>query len=160
MTLTPLMLLTGCGDDDSKAESKGTQLPTTQPRDLQAEVLASYRASWDAFTVAADPPNPEYPALAEFKTGTALAVAQQSLTRYRERGQVVRGNTELNPRVISVTSLRAEVEDCVLDQSALLDVSGRVVEAPTGGRERWRAVLVATDGRWKTEDMRTQGEAC
>lgn len=151
-----LVALTGCGGDD--ASSKATEPPATQPRDLEAEVLAAYRAAWEAFEAAADPPNPDHPALAETRTGVNLSAVQKNLGGYRERGVVYRGTAELRPRVISVTPTRAEVEDCILDQGMLYDgATGRAVDEPATVRKRWKAVLVPVDGRWKAESMRIEG---
>ena len=152
--LTAVRALVGCGGNDKET----TEPATTQPRDLEAEVLAAYRAGWAALDAAADPPNPEHPALSETKTGPALAAIQQGLSGYRERGVVYRGTAEFSPRVVSVTPSRAEVEDCVLDHGKLIDgASGRVVQEPSGVRKRWKSVMVIADGGWKAEDMRIEG---
>ncbi len=158
--MVAVVALAGCGRDAKQETTKPIEPPITQPRDLQAEVLAAYRANWDAFNVAGDPPNPQHPALANTKTAKALAAVQQNLGGWRERGLAYRGSSELNPRVTNVTPLRAEVEDCVLDQGSLVEVaSGRVIDAPSGVRKQWKGVLVAVDGGWKTEDL-TVGGPC
>lgn len=154
-----LVVLAGCGGNTKDEATNPTEPPTTQPRDLQAEVLAAYRANWAAFISAGDPPNPQHPALLDTKTGSALVAAQQGLSDLQERGWVGRGGVELRPRVLTVTTGRAEVEDCVLNRSQVLDgATGRVIEEPAGVPKRWTAVLLFVDDRWKTEKMKMEGQ--
>lgn len=123
---------------------------TTTTTSVEEAVLDAYLAFWDAFFLAADPPDPDHPALAEVATGEQLERLQELFAQRQADGIANRrGATRQRPHVVSATPDRATVADCWLDEAVLVDVeTGKVI----GDRKVWTEgefLLVREGGTWK-----------
>ena len=125
-----------------------------------AEVLAAYRAFWDAYLVAADPMDPEHPALVAHATGEQLETVQKAFLARKVGGEVIRGTLDLAPRVVSVVDERATVRDCYLDNSGVYDAAGTRKDTASGVRHLITASLVWEGGAWKVSDLQKEGDGC
>lgn len=148
LVLALSLAATACGDGEDRAA-------------LEAEVLAAYRAHWDAFLTAADPPNPDHPALAATTTGRELEFLRNALARDREAGVVVRGSINLDPEVVRVNDGEAWVRDCIWDRSGVfVRETGQVAVPVTTEMELRTFRLVRTEGRWKVAERRKHEGPC
>src|SRR2546421_108591 len=84
------LAVSGCSGSSPKA-NQSTQ-PTERPADsttttgkpaLADDVVAGYRAFWDAYLASADPMNPEDPRLVERTTGNELETVQKAFLARR-----------------------------------------------------------------------------
>jgi hypothetical protein len=142
----------GGGDDDSRGR-------TTSTVDQEAAVLAAYEAGWRAFEqAAADPVDPNHPALAETMTGPALQAVRQSLGEMAETQQHLEGGVELSPQVTELSGNRAVVEDCVIDRSNRLASNGSLVGRSELTPWPYHAEMVREGGVWRNSQL-SRGEA-
>lgn len=148
---------TGTSSTSAMTESSTTSTLTAG----DAEVLAAYRAFWDAYLAAADPMDPEHPGLAEHATGKQLETLQRAFLARKAGGEVIRGTLDLAPRVVSVTGDNAAVRDCYLDSSGVYDAAtGTRKDTPSGTRHLVTASLVRDGGVWKVSDLKKEGDGC
>lgn len=127
----------------------------------QQRALAAYEGMWAAYDAAGRMPqaDPDDPRLAAYAAERALRVLVSGLRRLRERGEVIDGEVELNPRVLKLTPAgipgEAEIEDCG-DSSAWLTVdaaTGEVTDQPRGRQMVHATVRDTGGGRWKVVDF-------
>lgn len=141
-----LSACSGGGDDAAPAPT------TTTTTRVEEAVLDAYLAFWDAFALAADPPNPDHPALAETATGEQLERLRTLFAERRDDGIAADpGDTRQRPRVVEVTRSRATVADCWLDEGVMTDAQ---TGALISDRKIWTEgefVLVRIDSAWKVQ---------
>jgi hypothetical protein len=159
----------GCGGDDDGGEAGDTSATaedettaTEDPREaLQADVVASYEASWTDFIKAGDPPSPDAEFLAEHLSGEALETTRDLLRQYEAEGVVVRGTYEFDAQVRELADDRAVVEDCGFDQLQLVvPGSGTVVETFDDQRDGLVAELTLEGSSWKVISYADDGQVC
>lgn len=159
--------LVGCDRDGAASPTTTTTDPTTSSTlpPEHAEVLARYRAFWeDAFLVAADPMDPEHPALAEHAVNPELEQLQRAFLSRRASGEVIRGSFDLSPSIVSVVGGTATVRDCYLDNTGVYDASsGERKDEPSeeqGERVEILVTLVDDSGTWKVSEIEKESEGC
>lgn len=161
------LLATACGGSGGPAaggevpappSTASEPVPTTTSRaDAEQEVLDAYLASWDAYTAASDPADPDFPGLAETSTGPALDQAKEQLAAYQFTGRIGRDPegsiAEHRAEVTSVVGDKATVRDCNVDD-------GEIVVAATGevvndlvATVLFEGSMVVEDGRWKLRSL-------
>ncbi len=153
LVTTAALVAGACGDDSGGAAptTTTTEAPSTTVAP-EEDVLSAYRAYWDAFFEAGDPPDPDHPLLARHTTGGQLEAVRKLLEGDAAAGNARRGEVDLAPEITEIEDGTAVVEDCLHDR-------GYVVNAETGStlapedpeRQLVRTTLVQTDGRWKVE---------
>ncbi len=160
-----------CSDSSSGGEAAE---PTTVPekvvsttvttvKSVEADVIAGYRAFWDAYLAAADPMNPEDPRLVEHATGEELETVQKAFLARRSAGEVIRGTLDLAPRVdkVGAGATAATVVDCYADHTGLYDAAtGAREDSESGVRHLIRVEMTLTDGAWKAASVALQGDGC
>ena len=159
---------TGCGDDPEEERDPGAEgagegdaTGTSEPDDAGAAAVAAYEANWSNLLAAADPPDPESPALDEHATGEMLAHFRDTLERYAAEGLVLRGTMEFDAEAVEVTEERAVVEDCGLDKTeVVVAATGDVANASDDEPDGTRADLVMEDGVWKVTALHEDPEVC
>ena len=125
------------------------------------EALSGYRAYWDAYLAAADPMDPNNPALERTATGPALEAVQRSFLALRSAGKVIRGELDLAPKVTDLEASVATVEDCYGDNTGVYEsASGKREDAPTGQRHMVTATLRMVGDVWKVERLEDGGVGC
>ncbi|MEW6473131.1 MAG: hypothetical protein AB1679_12745 [Actinomycetota bacterium] len=134
---------------------------TTTTRDPQAAAVAAYRAFWQAFLAAADPMNPEDPRLAEHATGEELAAVRKSFLAAKAAGNVIRGNLDLAPRVVSADATTVVLRDCYGDTTGLYNAAtGERQDKDDPRRLLVTATVTLVDGVWKVASIKYEGDGC
>lgn len=125
---------------------------TTTPDPVSAAVLAGWRGYWAAYDEAASRADPDWPALAQNMTGSALRDVQVYLVGLRAEGLVERGGLELRPKVVSVTASTAVVNDCLTDDGHQYDKAGNLRGQPGPVTRGVEAKLLLEGGKWKVSE--------
>lgn len=131
--------------------------PTPAPGTPQGEALEAYKQLLAAMAQASLTSNPDFPLLAEYAMGEALASVRYTLTVNRDNGLTAKGPLRLAPQVESVSPDRAlvRIKDC-LDDSQWLRYrqDGSLKDSIPGGRRSTTAEVVSVDGAWKVSVLR------
>ncbi|HVT78718.1 MAG TPA: hypothetical protein VHD87_16885 [Acidimicrobiales bacterium] len=155
-------LLASCsngGDKNADKSSKTRATTTTAPADH--EVLTAYRAFWDDYLAAADPMDPQSPKLGDHATDPELQTLRTAFLARKSGGEVIRGNLNLSPRVLSILGESASVRDCYLDNTGIYDAAtGTRKDTATGVRHLITASLVRDAGAWKVSNLKREGDGC
>jgi hypothetical protein len=139
----------------STSSTSSTLAPSEQ------EVADAYRAFWDAYLASADPMDPLSTRLSDHATGTELETVRAAFVARRSGGEVIRGNFDLAPRVVSVVGDTATVRDCYLDNTGIYDAAtGTRKDTPSGVRHLITASLKREGGMWKVSDLHKEGDGC
>ena len=161
-----LVVASACGGAGSETQPPPfTTVPSpeaTAPTTTAAtDPVAAYRAYWDAFLQASNPVDPQNPLLIEHTTGRALATLQEAFRDLIVKGQVIRGDLDLAPRLISVEGDAAVVNDCYGDGTGFYDITtGARLDAATGKRHKVTAKLLRIEGVWTVEHLTDGGLGC
>jgi hypothetical protein len=148
------------GQSSTTVPVRQTTIATTIST-ADAAVEAGYRAFWSAYLRAADPTDPTAVGLAQHATGAELAQVVKSFTDHFNRGEVIRGQLQLSPHVISVVGTSATVADCYLDATHVYDrASGVEKDAPQSATFKVSAALVLDGGTWKVSSISKEGQGC
>lgn len=163
--LSLLVVLVACSGDDGEAAVTSTTETTTttrtQPEGPEVDVLAAYRGFWDAYLEAADPMNPEHPVLQEHAVGAQLQQVTGAFLARLDAGEVIRGELDLAPVVVSLNDTTATVSDCYLDRTGVYDaVTGERHDTESGVRHLVTVELVFEGGRWKVTSTSREGDGC
>lgn len=104
-----------------------------------------------------DPPDPDHPDLARYRTGAVLADAIESVATNRALGIAYRRAGSVYSHTASVLELgrdRAVVRTCVVDDAQQVAVAdGRVLNAAVATKQ-FEAVLVREADTWKVAENR------
>ena len=126
--------------------------PSTAPTE-EAAVLAAVDGYWRTYFEANDPPDPNYAGLASYSEGQALGITRENAARRRTLRQAVRRSTstlfERSTALVALHGDEAEVKDCVVDGSQLVDVPSGVVLNDAVNTVRFRFSLDRIGGQWK-----------
>ena len=167
-----LLAAAACSGSSSGKDKEAS--PTTQPEQsvttvttaatptVETEVLAAYRAFWDAYLAAADPMNPEDPRLAERATGGELETVQKAFLARRSAGEVIRGTLDLAPRVASVNPDRtaATVTDCYADHTGVYDSATGTRKDTESGVRHLVTVEMVLQSTWKVASVTLERDGC
>lgn len=163
------LLVAGCGGSAEPAAVGQVPPPdTTAPTaptsttlsraEVEQAVLDAYLANWDAYTAASDPADPEFPGVAETRTGPALERAQEQLAAYQFTGRVGRypqGSIgEHRAEVVSVGGDEATVRDCNIDDGQLVVAATGEVVNDLVATVLFEGSMVVEDGRWKLRSLK------
>jgi hypothetical protein len=175
LALIALLAVAGCGGSDTGSgagqslgrpgavevdESTTTTTSTTAPADLvEVAILHDYAAGWAAFQQAMDPPNPDLPALAATSTGRALDQTRRYLAEIRGRGNVLRGEMVLDPRVKSHDGVTAVVLDCISDSTTELK-AGSTEKGGRAERVGWQVEMKLAGDHWVQDALFESEAAC
>jgi hypothetical protein len=161
------MSFTACGSDDepdTADDTRATTTAATEPSDgtstttaavdeTEAEILVAVDGYWDSYFVVNDPPNPDHPDLATYRTGEALEQSKANVQERKDLGQVVRLPDEPeymhDPRVESVDGDVAVVRDCSVDDSLLVEVGTGQVLNDDVATVLWETHVAREGGEWK-----------
>lgn len=159
-------LLGACtnGDGDPASARVATTTTTsagTTTTTAEQGVLAAYESFWQGYLEAADPMNPEHPALTEVATGDQLRQLRTAFLARLAAGEVIRGEVETAPEVVEVNGASATVRDCYLDRTGIYDAeSGERKDTESGVRHLVTVQLVQESSRWKVVGITREGDGC
>lgn len=114
--------------------SSSSSSSTSEASDAEAEeqaVIDAYLAAIDAFYLAANPPDPDHPALAATHAGDLLSEVRASLRELDDGGVALRKGplSAADPAVIALDGDIAFIEDCAVDADIQFEVAtGEVVD--------------------------------
>ena len=163
------LLAAGCGGSGEPTAVGEVPAPSTTAAtaptsttlgraEIEQAVLDAYLASWDAYTAASDPADPEFPGLAETSTGPALERAQEQLAAYQFTGRVGRypqgSIAEHRAEVVSVGGDEATVRDCNIDDGQLVIAATGEVVNDLVATVLFEGSMVVEDGRWKLGSLK------
>lgn len=137
---------------------------TTAPQvpDDQQQVLAAYRAFWDAYIAASNPMNPEHPALADHAADGELDTVRRTLLARRSAGEVFKGTMDLAPKVTAIEGDRATVTDCHDDNLVVVDAASGAIKEPDDPVRKLVTVTLVRGGPagWKVTAIKLGSEGC
>lgn len=154
--------LSACSSGDSPESGSSSTRPnestsststTIDPAEM--EVLAAYRAYWDAYIAASNPMNPADPRLPALATGRELEQVTRRFLERRRKGEIFKGSIDLRPTKVKIDGDEATLEDCSLDGLGVYDAKDPTVlkEPPDTERRRERVVMRRVDGAWKVAEV-------
>ncbi len=167
------LLAAGCGGSGDPAAvgdvpaasttASSAPTPTTlSTAEIERAVLDAYLAGWEAKRVSNDPPDPEFPALAETHTGPALEQAVQNRKAFLVTGRVGRfpedSVAERQAEVVSVEPDEAVVRDCSVDDSQIVIAATGEVVNDLVATVLFEGSMVVEDGRWKLRSLKVVEE--
>ena len=155
------LLLSGCGSSNG-ATASSTTLATTATSSEAAAVVAGYRAAWHAFEDALDNANPNDPLLASTMVDPQLQGVKANLLADQRQGIVGRGPTTVHPKVVSLSTARATIVDCVHSATELVYASSGTPVPPVTPPENdgVSATMVLSNGVWKLEKQTVSDGKC
>lgn len=140
--------------------------PSCAPPDLEEEILAGYRAFWDAFDRAFGfgrdgPADPDDPALAETSVDPQLTDTRTFFRERRRKNLGIEGEPDSrDPWLLALTDFdqTAFIADCrVRGQSFSVDLhSGNRTKQDTGQMDYDETRLTSKDGVWKVANWDTK----
>ena len=167
--LVVTLWLAGCGSQPATPAPSATtptlHAPTGSASALSDVVvardkaLAAYRGMWSAYQKAGEVPDPDYPDLRTYATGSALDTLTSGLSSIRDRGLVAKGEISLDPHMTGFEPAdqptSVDITDCADDSKALLyKKSGELYNDKPGGRRLVLATVKDIGGAiWKVESF-------
>jgi hypothetical protein len=159
LTVVLALVVGACGSGGE--DPPGGATSTTAGARERAALVAAYRAHWQAFIAATDPPSPDHPRLVATTSGRHLADIQALLGNDAEVGIVRRVEVELHPRVTALRGDRASVTDCYEDTLATFVAgTGQVVSPRTTETISSVFRLRRIGGAWKVVERIKEDGPC
>ncbi|WP_245685653.1 hypothetical protein [Streptomyces yerevanensis] len=152
------LLLAGCtdGSSDARPLPKGTIETTASrtPNAEHAEALDAYRAMWRDLTLASETSDAASPLLDDHATGGALELMKYGLQKSKREQVVSKGAPRVDPEVLSATSQKVVLVDCVDDRKWLqYKLNGELKNNAPGGHFKADATVRHSKGVWKVSDL-------
>jgi hypothetical protein len=163
-----------CGSSERTAAPASTSGPTSDPAttpvattpgattDEQAAGLATYQEFWQVWLRANNPPNPDYPELAQVATGQELDTVKQAAARKLQNGTYtqlpVGSQYHHDATVHSIIQGHAIVGDCWVDDA---QIRARQDDQIVNGDVVTELLLSELDlegGTWRVSNVREQQE--
>lgn len=133
-----------------------------QEEQEEQAVIDAYLAGVDAFYLAANPPDPDHPALAATHAGDLLDSVRSALSTLADEGHAIRrgADTRYNPMVVRLSTTSAVIEDCGTDGDVKFDTAtGQIIDdSVVVGRSIVRLALI--DGEWITVAVEFEEGPC
>lgn len=162
------VVFTGCTNSDDKASSpitthrsevSSTTSTTTDTTDTTTEmtdeqaIIAAVDGYWRSYLVAGNPPDPSHPIIDEYTTGDAKVRMVDRLSELQIANQALRAPSPSiltsTVAVLSIEGETANVADCVVDDTQLVQLpSGQVLDDEVG-TVMFSLTLQRVDGSWK-----------
>jgi hypothetical protein len=124
--------------------------------------IQTYRSMWQAYTAAGATANPGDARLSRYASDQALKTLQGLLAGYRVKGQILKGDVVMSPKVTPSASGApagsTTITDC-LDSAKLLvyKTSGGRADVEPGGRQAVAAFVRKIGDTWKVTDLGVHG---
>lgn len=160
---------TACGGGDDGAATATTRSDLRDPEGTtttaeplpEDAAVAAYRAAYEAYLAALDPPDPTSPDLPLLFGGDALTAIVDTVLSARDQGVRVEATMEMDPAVVSATDDEVVLEDCVVETNAVYDLgTGEQTDAGTYTTHRRATVVQAADGTWVVGAFEKLEEPC
>jgi hypothetical protein len=150
------------GDSTSSPAADEGSSDSTEPQAPEDAAVDAYNASSDYMeqAVAANPPNPEDPALADYFSGSALSDNRTLLVQLREAGEYYQTSFDGNPDVASATADEVILTDCVSESTTSFDAATGEQKDTGSHVFNWRITVVNTDDGWRVNEILPQEQSC
>lgn len=157
LAMTLAFFSVACASDSSPPSSSSSSSSSStstseavDPEDEEQAVIDAYLAAIDAFYLAANPPDPEHPALTRRYGEPLLTNVQEFLRQLADDGVVLeRGSATANhPRLRSLSGNRAELTDCLNDADVQRDRESLEVVNDEVVYAEFTALLELREGTW------------
>ncbi len=160
-----LVVTTACGTSDPARQASPTTGPgdthaspaTTQPDDSTRAVLAAYQLFWRIWLAANNPPNPNFPGLAQVAVNPELATARASIESKQNAGDFSRLPAKSRYRHdAAVRSLQLEsaiVDDCAVDDIEVVHALDDSVVNNAVETQQIVGYLFRVDGTWRVSNI-------
>lgn len=170
-----LVVVAACAcTHQTSGKSSGSSAPPSlsapspaKSQDLAAtgqSALDAYRGMWKAYQDALAIPDPAYPDLARYATGTALDTLTKGLRSVKDQGLKGTGIITVSPKITAASPADAptdiEITDCLNDaESHIVRASpGSPYNDTPGGHHTTTAVIKRqSNGTWKVTDFGVRG---
>lgn len=164
-----VLTLAACGSNGPPAEAgsstTGSSPPETTviPTDAEHQVLAAYQEFWQVWLRANNPPNPDYPELANVATGAELATVKAAIAKKVADGTFTvlppGSRYRHSPQFKGLSSAGdATVTDCAFDDAQLIRAStGEVVNGDIA-TQLIVGHLRNVESRWRVLDIDVQSQ--
>jgi hypothetical protein len=156
----------GGGDDDdaSKATTTTTAAPdestTTAEPTPDEQAIAAYRAAYDAYFAALNPPNPQSTDLMRLFSGEALSTMVDTIFQARNQGVYVVGSFDMHPEVVSSAPTEVVLSDCVVETNTTYDSATGAQKDSGQYVHNRRATVVNIQGVWSVSAFEQLEEPC
>jgi hypothetical protein len=150
------------GDSTTSSAADESSSDTTEPQAPEDAAVDAYNASSDYMeqAVAANPPNPEDPALADHFSGSALSENRRLLVDLMQAGEYYETTFDGNPDVASATAEEVILTDCVNETTTSFDAATGEQKDTGSHVFNWRITVVNTDDGWRVNEILPQEQSC
>lgn len=138
----------------TRDESEATSTTTASAGTVEDEIVARYRAFWEArFEAGQEPVNPDHPGLREYASGAQLENVIEETRERQEKGLAFRwpenSVSERGVRVLERDSEEAKLYDCAINDGVVYRIdTGEVIDDSVVTRSV-EATMRLVDGEWK-----------
>jgi hypothetical protein len=175
--VVPLSLIASCtgraGDGGGVASApsttsatnnapSGTSRAPAATTDPKTAALAAYRAYWADVVAASHTADSGSPRLDDHARGQPVTAIRDHLRQLQQAGLVDRGDIGLAPRVVSLDSTTARIQECQ-DLTGFLKHGARTGELrdqPSGNRYLAEATVTRIGGQWKVTKVAQAVSVC
>ncbi len=156
------ILLVACTDrDDSGQPNDSSTTTSAGSSTYELDVAHDYEEFWVALLAASDPPNPDDSGLAVHAVGDELKRARTVLANRRQIGETVRGSYEHSTEVLRVSSVEAEVHDCLVARTVVFDTAtGTELRRDPSIPQPLRVVVENHNDVWKVALIEQRDAVC
>jgi hypothetical protein len=172
-TVLVVLGLAACGGDgggdgagaatdtaEDATSSTAAESTTTAAATPEEQAIAAYRAAYDAYFAALDPPNPQSADLMRGFSGEALTTMIDTVFRARDEGVFVVGSFEMHPEVVSATPREVVLVDCVVETNTTYDAATQAERDSGTYVHNRKATVVNADGVWTVAAFEQLEEPC
>ena len=159
------VMLASCGRGHPRAvDPTTTTAPVATTSTLPAEqaaVTQAWRHYWDIYVAVGSEMHLPDPRLVEVATGEELRTLGGAFLADMSQGHVLKGTTDLDPKVVSVVAGTATLRDCYFSRILVYSTAtGQPIGSGDTNRSLVTATLVLDGGTWKVSAIRHEGDGC
>jgi hypothetical protein len=143
------------GHPSPRAAATSSLPPAASPSSPVQAAVAAYGGMWAEMQRAGVTADWLDPRLGTYASGTALHTLVTGLYSSHKQGIVIKGTIGTDPQVVSASSARVLVTDCLNDTHWLnyVAATGKLQNHAPGGRHLTEAVVTPSHGRWRVSQL-------
>ncbi|MGH9209974.1 MAG: hypothetical protein ACRD2C_04760 [Acidimicrobiales bacterium] len=146
-------------DEDTDDDPSNAATEAASPEDAAVQLYLDSNDYMET-ALAANPPNPEDPALSDYFSGSALNENITLLFQVREAGEYYQSTLEGNPVVASTASDEILLTDCVTESITSFDAATDQEKDSGSTVYNWRIRVVDTGSGWRVDEITPQEQTC
>jgi hypothetical protein len=160
------MFLSACSsagsDEKPPAGRRETATVLESPDAIEqakGRALAAYRAMWHDLTIASATSDISSPLLDDHASGAALQLMKYGLRKAAKKKVVTQGAPRIDPEVLSATTGRITLRDCVDDTRWLnYKLNGELENDVPGGHSKTDVIVSRVGDTWKVSYFYLHGD--